>query len=49
MRFYDLATPHTAQLVDRYSERKEAGVSINATTDVSSIAISPGRLMSPNP
>jgi len=41
VRFTILLRPHTAQLVDRYSERKEAGVPIDATTDLSSIAISP--------
>jgi arsenic resistance protein ArsH len=41
VRFTILLRPHTAQLVDRYSERKEARVPIDATTDLSSIAISP--------
>ncbi len=36
-----LLRPHTGQLVDRYSERKEAGVGINPTTDLSSIAVAP--------
>ena len=38
VRFTVLLRPHTAQLVDRYSERKEAGVPIDAATDLSSIA-----------
>ncbi|MGE6695918.1 arsenical resistance protein ArsH [Sphingobium limneticum] len=41
IRFTVLLRPHAAQLVDRYSERKDAGVLINATTDLSSIATSP--------
>ena len=39
VRFTVLLRPHAAQLVDRYSERKEAGVPFNPTTDLSSIAI----------
>ena len=39
VRFTVLLRPHAAQLVDRYSERKEAGVPINPTKDLSSIAI----------
>ena len=35
-----LLRPHAEQLVDRYSERKEAGVVIDRATDLSSIAIS---------
>ena len=38
VRFTVLLRPHTAQLVDRYSERKEAGGPIDTTTDLSSIA-----------
>lgn len=38
VRFTVLLRPHAAQLVDRYSERKEAGVPIYAATDLSSIA-----------
>jgi arsenic resistance protein ArsH len=38
VRFNVLRRPHTAQLVVRYSERKEAGVPIDAATDLSSIA-----------
>jgi len=38
VRFTVLLCPHTAQLVDRYSERKEANVPIDRTTDLSSIA-----------
>ena len=38
VRFTVLLRPHAVQLVDRYSERKEGGVPINAATDLSSIA-----------
>ncbi len=38
VRFTVLLRPHAVQLVDRYSERKEAGVPIDPTTDLSSIA-----------
>ena len=38
VRFTVLLRPHAVQLVDRYSERKEAGVPIDAATDLSSIA-----------
>jgi arsenic resistance protein ArsH len=38
VRFTVLLRPHAAQLVDRYSERKEVGVPIDAATDLSSIA-----------
>ena len=41
VRFTVLLRPHAAQLVDRYSERKEAGVPIDAATDLSSIATAP--------
>ncbi|UYY57132.1 arsenical resistance protein ArsH [Sphingomonas sp. S2-65] len=43
VRFTVLLRPHAAQLVDRYSERKDAGVPIDATTDLSSIATAPQR------
>jgi len=43
VRFTVLLRPHAAQLVDRYSERKDAGVPINAATDLSSIATAPQR------
>ncbi|WP_276574183.1 arsenical resistance protein ArsH [Novosphingobium kaempferiae] len=39
VRFTVLMRPHAAQLVDRYSERKEAGVPIDSTADLSAIAI----------
>ena len=38
VRFTVLLRPHATQLVDRYSERKDAGVSINPDADLSSIA-----------
>ncbi|NJC33208.1 arsenic resistance protein ArsH [Sphingomonas jejuensis] len=41
VRFTVLLRPHGAQLVDRYSERKDAGVPIDAATDLSSIATAP--------
>ncbi|MEN2787048.1 arsenical resistance protein ArsH [Sphingomonas qilianensis] len=41
VRFTVLLRPHSAQLVDRYSERRDAGVAIDATTDLSSIATAP--------
>ncbi len=41
VRFTVLLRAHTVQLVDRYSERKEAGVPINTAMDLSSIAIAP--------
>lgn len=39
IRFTVLLRPHAVQLVDRYSERKQAGVPVDVTTDLSSIAI----------
>jgi arsenic resistance protein ArsH len=39
VRFTVLLRPHTTQLVDRYSERKAAGVPIDTATDLSGIAI----------
>jgi arsenic resistance protein ArsH len=39
VRFTVLLRPHAVQLVDRYSERKAAGVPIDRATDLSSIAI----------
>ena len=41
VRFTVLLRPHTAQLVDRYSERKEVGVPIDIATDLPSIAAAP--------
>jgi arsenic resistance protein ArsH len=41
VRFTVLMRPHAAQLVDRYSERKEAGLSVNSSADHSAIAITP--------
>jgi arsenic resistance protein ArsH len=41
VRFTVLLRPHAAQLVDRYSERKEADVPIDPATDLSSIATAP--------
>jgi arsenic resistance protein ArsH len=41
VRFTVLLRPHAAQLVDRYSERKEAGVPIDTAADLSSIATAP--------
>ena len=38
-RFTVLLRPHAAQLVDRYSERKQADIIVNPATDLSSIAI----------
>jgi arsenic resistance protein ArsH len=38
VRFTVLLRPHAAQLVDRYSERKEAGVPIDPAVDLSAIA-----------
>lgn len=39
VRFTVLLRPHALQLVDRYSERKEAGIPIDITGDHSGIAI----------
>ncbi len=38
VRFTVLLRPHAAQLVDRYSERKDAGVPIDPNADLSSVA-----------
>lgn len=43
VRFTILTRPHAAQLVDRYSERKAAGVPIDAATDLSAIAVGESR------
>ena len=43
VRFTVLMRPHAAQLVDRYSERKEVGVPIDRATDLSSIATAAGQ------
>jgi arsenic resistance protein ArsH len=42
MRFTVLLRPHTAQLVDRYSERKQADRVVGPATDLSAIAIRQG-------
>lgn len=39
VRFTTLLRPHAAQLVDRYSERKAAGVPVDPARDLSAIAI----------
>ena len=39
VRFTVLVRPHAVQLVDRYSERKAAGVPIDASSDLSAIAV----------
>jgi arsenical resistance protein ArsH len=39
VRLTVLMRPHAAQLVDRYSERKAAGVPVDPATDLSAIAI----------
>ena len=41
VRFTVLLRQHAAQLVDRYSERKEAGIAIDPATDLSAIATAP--------
>lgn len=41
IRFTVLLRPHAAQLVDRYSERRQAAEALDAATDLSSIAIAP--------
>ncbi|EQB30829.1 arsenical resistance protein ArsH [Sphingobium ummariense] len=41
VRFTVLMRPHAAQLVDRFSERKQAGVPVDPASDLSSIAIAP--------
>lgn len=41
VRFTVLLRPHAMQLVERYSERKQAGVPVDTTTDLSSIATAP--------
>lgn len=41
VRFTVLLRPHATQLVDRYSERKQAGVPVDLAIDLSSIAIAP--------
>ncbi|MCG2840431.1 arsenical resistance protein ArsH [Sandaracinobacter sp. RS1-74] len=42
VRFTILLRPHAGQLVDRYSERKAAGVPANPATDLSAIAVGRG-------
>ncbi|WP_066781999.1 arsenical resistance protein ArsH [Sphingomonas sp. CCH5-D11] len=39
VRFTILLRPHAVQLVDRYSERKQAGVPVDGAADLSAIAI----------
>ena len=39
VRFTVLLRPHAVQLVDRYSERKAAGVPVDAGTDLASMAL----------
>ena len=42
VRFTVLLRPHAAQLVDRYSERKQAGVPVEPASDLSAIATARG-------
>ena len=42
VRFTVLLRPHAAQLVDRYSERKQANIIIDPASDLSAIAIRQG-------
>ena len=46
VRFTVLLRPHASQLVDRYSERKDAGIEPDPDTDLSSIATAPQALRS---
>ena len=39
VRITMLMRPHAAQLVDRYSERKQSGEPLDLTSDLSSIAV----------
>ncbi len=39
VRITVLLSPHAVQLIDRYSERREASVPIDRATDLSSIAV----------
>lgn len=41
VRFTVLMRPHAGQLVDRYSERKEAGLPVDNAADHSAVAIAP--------
>jgi arsenic resistance protein ArsH len=41
VRFTILTRPHAAQLIDRYSERKAAGMATDPATDLSAIVIAP--------
>lgn len=41
VRFTILTRPHAARLVDRYSERKAAGKTVDPATDLSSVAVAP--------
>lgn len=41
VRFTVLLRPYTAQLVDRYSERKKASLAVDAASDLSAIATKP--------